>query len=368
MHRLLYLLILTLLIAAPLLVRAQVFPGDADNNGRVEHYDLLPIGYAFGAVGPARLDAEIEFEEQNVALAWSQNFPGGLNYAYADANGNGLVEIGDFLAVHLNYDNAQAVVDEVTAPGGSPGFDPGFQFDVTSLPAGISQGQLLEIPIRLGSTLQPVSLCGFTFDLEYDNEYVRSLQLSFTGSWLGGSNNALFFFQRTKHDFATSTVSAAQTRFGPNPVTGFGEVGRLSIVIEDDLIGLLPADMDSTTVKLRLRAGPAVDGDFHLVPLVSDSIELTIYHPDYLLSAVDQEITDRSLRLFPNPAADHVWLQLNRSWQSVALFDPLGRCRYRRDYDGRQQLRLELRELPPGLYLIRLRGPDYLVTRTLIVE
>jgi len=84
-------------------MQGQVFPGDADRNGQVNHEDILYIGYAYGTVGPARVEPGIETMEAPLALQWAEAFPNGENFAFADANGDGTVGINDMLAVFTNY-------------------------------------------------------------------------------------------------------------------------------------------------------------------------------------------------------------------------------------------------------------------------
>ncbi|MFM9949281.1 MAG: hypothetical protein ACKV1O_15180, partial [Saprospiraceae bacterium] len=93
MNKLNIILITLALLACAQLAGAQTLhPGDADDNGEVNQYDLLYIGYAYGTVGPMRLEDDTEFSPQAIPLLWTQTFPNGLNYAYADANGNGVVD------------------------------------------------------------------------------------------------------------------------------------------------------------------------------------------------------------------------------------------------------------------------------------
>ena len=66
-----------------------VWPGDTDNNGLVNNLDFLQIGLAYNYLGTVRDTATVQWSGQT-ASPWTTN-PAGINSAYADANGDGLV-------------------------------------------------------------------------------------------------------------------------------------------------------------------------------------------------------------------------------------------------------------------------------------
>lgn len=356
MYRLVFSIILLCCFSAWTSLSAQVFPGDADHNGRVDHLDILPIGFAYGTVGPARVEKGTAFQESAIPLAWEETFPGGLNFAHADANGNGLVEMGDLLAVFLNYGEEQPNGTPLDPLLPTPGLDPAFELSEAQLPAVIGQGALLEIPVNLGTPDLPVTLNGLAFTVESSAGYVQDVQIDFSTSWLAAGGDAFYFQELAPGD--PSRLQTAQTRFGPDPVTGFGEVARLTIIIEDDLIGLLPADVDSADITIRIHSERAVDGDYAGVPIFSDSLQLTLYHPDFLLSQADPP-TRTSVRVFPNPTRGAFFVETRGQWHALTVFDPLGReIRSVRVDRGGGAIQVNLAGLPSGLYHFQLYGPD----------
>jgi len=74
-----------------------VWPGDTDDNGIVNQADLLPIGTYFNFAGPKRRNASIQWIGQ-YATRWQPK-----EATYADANGNGKVEVGDMDVVTINW-------------------------------------------------------------------------------------------------------------------------------------------------------------------------------------------------------------------------------------------------------------------------
>jgi hypothetical protein len=74
-----------------------VWPGDTDNNGHVEKWDIFPIAMYWKTKGEPRVNASRRWVAQS-AIPWK------LRYAtYADANGDGIVNAEDVLVVGLNW-------------------------------------------------------------------------------------------------------------------------------------------------------------------------------------------------------------------------------------------------------------------------
>lgn len=76
-----------------------VFPGDCDNNGVVDAFDILPIGVYFHSEGLMR---------ENTSNVWGPKltktwFTGAATYA--DANGDGVVDEKDVIGIGVNWGN-----------------------------------------------------------------------------------------------------------------------------------------------------------------------------------------------------------------------------------------------------------------------
>ncbi len=76
-----------------------VYPGDTDNNGTVDVLDILPIGVYFKNSGPQRADETVHWEALQ-AQEWSNPAA-----AYADVNGDGIIDEGDVIGIGVNWGN-----------------------------------------------------------------------------------------------------------------------------------------------------------------------------------------------------------------------------------------------------------------------
>jgi len=76
---------------------AYVYPGDGDNNGKVDQFDILPIGYYWNVQGSIRDSASTDWIIQKVQW-WSDS-----NAVYADGNGDGVVDANDIIVIADNW-------------------------------------------------------------------------------------------------------------------------------------------------------------------------------------------------------------------------------------------------------------------------
>ena len=79
-----------------------VWPGDVNQDGIANHFDILGLGMAFGQTGPTRTDASSLWMPQH-ADDWANYILDGTNSKHADCDGNGLVDNEDVAVISQNY-------------------------------------------------------------------------------------------------------------------------------------------------------------------------------------------------------------------------------------------------------------------------
>lgn len=85
-----------------------VFPGDCNNDGKVNEMDILPLGIFFAVEGPRRdLFGEGNSFAAKQAIEWTDK-----RATYADANGDGVIDVTDLLVISTNW--------ELTHPSAAP--------------------------------------------------------------------------------------------------------------------------------------------------------------------------------------------------------------------------------------------------------
>lgn len=344
-----------------------VFPGDANNNGIVDNIDLLYVGHAFDAVGPARQTTGSDFEGQTIDQLWSESFPDGTNFAYADADGDGAIFWPDLFAVFLNYGMTHGNVEPVEFLEGNIDEDPQLQLLDESLPEQITENTEIQIPIVIGNEDFPVeSLNGLAFTISYDETLIQSVQIDFSEGW-ANTNNDLFLFQNFASS-ATNELDVGLTRYGQNPISGHGPIGTVSIIIEDNLVDLLPED--STTILLQIRDIYAVDEDLNNISVASDSLVFWIYHPDALTSTDDPiiDINDLNLSYFPNPANNTVTIKTPVEIDQFQLLNNQGMVLKQQYYWKPGLHEMDLGDVPNGIYFIHFQWYGRSMSQKLIVQ
>lgn len=326
-----------------------VMPGDANRNGRVDHYDVLHVGYAYGSVGPSRLSPNGSPTSQAIPQLWPLSFPDGINYAYADCNGNGVIDWQDFLNIYQNYHFEQDSVVELSFPQPIPGLDPQLSFTqntITTFP-----GDVLEIPIHLAYPPgQETDFQGIAFTMEYQTDHINGIFTNFQSSYPADDEQA-FYFQNISIS-SLGVLETALTRFGQNPIGGEGEIATAVIIIEDDLIGLLLTPQDSIETTIRIKDVLFKDGDFFSVPVFTDSIRVVIRHPD-AVSSHEIRLPEKDMQVFPNPSSGALWVNTPFPVSTLSVWDVAGRCVHQETVAPGTRHLLELGHLPAGVFTLK---------------
>ncbi len=87
-----------------------IWPGDANNDGIVGVPDVLPIGLFYGYTGPARNNGGCTWGARTVAEGWIPE-----EAAYADCNGDGIVDVADVLCIGINYGKTHGIMQKQIA-------------------------------------------------------------------------------------------------------------------------------------------------------------------------------------------------------------------------------------------------------------
>ncbi len=326
-----------------------VWPGDTDNNGHVNHFDLLPLGIGFGATGPQRPDASIDWIGQ-AAEDWTQYTPTSVvNYKHIDTNGDGIIGDIDTQAIVQNWGlsvNPFAPETPIFEPRelGIPLF---VQADT------LAPSEVAALDIILGTTDLPAEdVYGIAFSITYNPELIvpGSVSASFLDSWMGEENNNLISIFRVAP--SQDRIDIALSRTDGSNISGLGSIGKLHITIEDVIFRnsvFRRAEFDIQNVRLINRD----EVDIPVAPEMSTS------WVSVSTGTNNPELANQIL-LYPTPASDLVLLstkglQVNR----VQLLDPFGRTAA--DFVAPNN-GLDVSQLAAGIYLARIttdRGVAY---------
>lgn len=332
----------------------EVWPGDTNNDNIANHLDLLNIGLAFGANGPQRSSDNIGWEAQQVDN-WNGFFTDQqLNYKYADANGDGEINRVDREPILENYGLTHGPAPVFTSVPATEN-DPPLFTDFDALTDPIPVGGTFQVPIVFGTQNQPVTdIYGLAFTIEFDPAVIdpASVEVIYPESWLGDTQEDLITLDRT--EAATGRIEVAISRINQINVSGFGKVAALIGAI-DDIAG--KETVVSITEVMAITAGE----DRIPVNGKASKVEFT----EQLREDIGYIDLNASLNIFPNPTSSEVLVTTRFNF-------PIRRMRILDGYGNPTGIavegknRIDMSELPAGVYMLRIQLEEYTISRKII--
>jgi hypothetical protein len=330
-------------------VATTVWPGDTNDDGQVNHKDLLNIGLIHGTNGPARPVPGVAFEEK-VAATWPNDLNSGLNHANVDCDGNGLVESQDLTLVETYYSRT---TDGLWEPGTGTATGRELGPTLTLVGGPINAGEPSTLSVVLGEGNDPQAVgYGMAFILNFDPNQIdpNTLSVDFGDSFLGED---------------LLTIDRLSTN----------EIGRLEIALsrKDQVNTTIPGgEVCKINFTARDNAGGTnYDLSFNIVPdvfLLADQTSVAIEGSSATVTvmgtvAVREPAWGRDLKISPNPYTAgplNIWGNFPALDQLV-VFDINGRLVRRLAGSTRT---LDLSDLAAGTYLLQLdRGGEKVVRK-----
>ncbi|MEZ4898199.1 MAG: T9SS type A sorting domain-containing protein [Saprospiraceae bacterium] len=333
----------------------QVWPGDADGNGRVDMGDVLQLGWTLGETGPAREHQGSQWINA-VAPDWESSF-NGVNLKHADTDGDGYITQADLDAVDVNYRQAHSFVPDVVFVSKEMTDIPVF---IEPEQSQLDSGDLAVINIRLGTEDYPaLDIHGFAFTLDYEGQLVdsNSVQVNLdTDSWLVRNAPHIELAKDPYH----GRIDAAISRANKEVISGHGLVSTVGFIIKEDIEGFksdeeIPLQLHMKNIRISDKNGATYS--------LPDAYQ-TIY-----VRLRNQETQSR-LVAFPNPTPDNLTVHVNggSSLKSLTVFGLTGqRLLNKQDISGRQA-QLDLSALPAGLYILQAQTNAGILTKKIQVQ
>jgi hypothetical protein len=326
--------------AASIEINAAIWPGDTDRNGMVNHFDLLPIGLAYGNRGAVRPNSSLEWQAQATHL-WGKNISG-FDLAFIDTDGTGRIESKDTSAILVNW---QRSYTKALIPTVSP------LLKASATPLNIRQDTLRglaaqTLSIDLGSTSAVASnVYGLAFSIGYNPAEVneQSLRFSSSSSWLGTLGDDLLTIQR--NDLSKHQLEVALVRTDQQNRNGFGQIGQLHLALDRNEIRPTLQGVNLSINNIRL-----IDRTGHTLAVLPSKTSLPIsrlVNTSSLSADLQQHI-----KLYPQPASQHLWVDLGGldllHWQLLTLNGQVVKTGLS------LHAPVELSHLPAGMYVLKM--------------
>ncbi len=338
-----------------------VWPGDANVDSICNVIDLLPIGVFFGNNGPERPDEDGTWES-SFCDEWAN--PGGYtispNPKFADCNGDGLIDASDTLIIVNNYGQAHGTYIPEEFIGGPDAALLHLAFFTDT----IESGSEVVIPIQLGSDATPAtSIYGLAFQLEYDKSLIvpGSIRVTFNSGWLGTPGTDLLSLN--SNDTTAGRLSVAVTRINQLAISGSGNIGEVSFVMEDNIAGKMLANF-STTMKFCIEQPLTINSSGDPIPVQVRCDSVIAYQ---ITNDVNNFIQENIL-IFPNPASDQFQIKLPVELTGECeLMNLYGQVIHTEKINS-SLLNIKTNHLPSGTYTVMIKSENSVFTQKIIVQ
>lgn len=335
-----------------------IWPGDADGNGVVDQFDLLPLGLAYGTSGTTRANAQITWERHNTQKWGTTLINTNIDLAFVDADGNGRIDAADTTALARNWQRQHGdglpklYQPEIRGSGAS------LFIDADTILSGSGQW----FPLELGTADKVAeNVYGLAFSVSYDPAQVQEAELSFSAesSWLGTLGQNLIAFQRNNP--VAGRIDIALTRTDGRNVSGYGRIGKVKITIEDVILNL--RDEKNPKIQLGIENVRLINNADQIIP-VTPLPSTPTAKKGTTTSAYDPYL-DARIRIYPQPARDQLYLDYgDLPLRSVQLLQIDGKA-----LSGLMtpQRSLSLAGIPNGVYLLKVVAESGVVMKKVLV-
>ena len=340
-----------------------IWPGDADDNNAANHYDLLYLGFGHGATDLPRKEKGIAWQGSLEPFGWSKKTPlRKVNFNNMDCDGNGSVTQADIQAILLNWGQViRPGVDDPFAAPPVPADVNSTEFQVFIQPDTVSTDSIALL-LQVGTAGAPAGdINGLAFSIFYDTAVVQANTLEFAPqpSWFGDPDTELFWIQKNFPD--EGRLDIAITRKGISPKSGFGPVGVLKGLLQDDMFRQVLDDTESssfsdTLITTHFKIDRLVAMSSAERALASAGMETPLVIVQEILSNTDQsDGLKNRVRLFPNPANTAVVIDCpGAEIERIIVLNSAGLAVGNQDFSKQFTVRLNTAQLPAGLYWVNV--------------
>jgi hypothetical protein len=336
-------------------VATTMWPGDTNDDGQIDHKDLLNIGLIHGTSGPARPVPGVAFEEK-VAPVWPNNLNSGLNQAKVDCDGNGLIESQDLTLVETYYGRTTTGLWE---PGNGTATGRELAPALTLVGGPINAGELSTLSVMLGENNDPEAVgYGMAFVLNFNPDQIdlNTISVDFGDSFLGED---LLTIARLSPNENGRLEIALSRKDQINTTNPGGEVCKISFTALDN------ADDSDYDLSFEIVPDAFLLADQSSADIEGSSATISVIGTGTV--AVQEPVWGRELKIFPNPyTAGPLNIRGNLpALDQLIIFDVNGQQMRRISGSIRE---LDLSGLASGTYLLQLEKGVEKVVRKIVKQ
>ncbi|MFK7798981.1 MAG: T9SS type A sorting domain-containing protein [Aureispira sp.] len=322
-----------------------VYPGDANNNGIANDFDILEMGLYYTQTAAPRALAGNRW--------YPYNPPTPINNAYVDADGFGQVDTFDLAANTQNWGLTHSLYTGASEGSNAVGGDLYLErkpvFPIVPLPDVLAGGQSFRLDVYLGDSANVLNMQGVTYRLRYDPDVLEYRNVFYTGGvgrggWLSDDGATIYYREIQERGL----IHFVTTRLDNGNYSGQGLMDMLDFrVLPDASVGT-----DTFYTQICFEEYKAVQATGRVLPLTSSCI--TIAYADEFLSIPAIPAPAPTVYLYPNPAREQIQIDLGTARaEQIEVLDILGQpVKVYQDIQGVHTI--SRGHLPKGMYLVRV--------------
>lgn len=346
-----------------------VLPGDANGDGKANTNDLLNIGLGYGAVGPARPMATLDWEPQ-AAPDWPQETGQGINYKHLDCNGDGIINEMDIIPLHNHDIYAPQIVEQTVEESDSPMLSLNFELDTIVIDE-FTDYIHLRADVKLGSPTFMVSdIHGISFLLKYKSEFLDNsplIELDFENNCFLGSGQEVMTMSMDNRNDDKGQVDIAISRNDGLGMSGSGIIGSVDFIIIDDIIdGIRETNGDQFPVEILV--GEAIDDEGNKIQISTPDEDAKVVFVSADVVSTKTPSIDSDVKIYPQPVSDQLNVELNDLGEvRIGVFNVFGQ-RIQLHNTTSDLWNLDVSSFAKGVYLLNIESNKGSITKRILVE
>jgi hypothetical protein len=325
---------------------ADVWPGDANSDGRVDNVDILELGLHYTQTGPPRASTSNAWQSY-FANNWTGTISNGKNLNHSDCNGDGMINDNDTLAIYNNYGLTHAFKSAQTST-----VNP--QLSIVPDQTSVVKGTWGTASIYLGDAATNINnINGAAFTVDFDNTLIEanSIYIEYQNSFLDAGQNLLF----RKLDFANGKIFTATTHTINNNVSGNGLIAKLHYQIKSSLT-------TDEVLNIALSQANQSNASGIIAPLTTGAGTLMALGSSVGL----QELNRNIISISPNPTNGSLTINSKTDLQKIEVVSITGQLLLS-EVPTNSSHTLHLDNFANGIYFVNLYQNNRIVKREKVV-
>ncbi|MBC8047843.1 MAG: T9SS type A sorting domain-containing protein, partial [Fimbriimonadaceae bacterium] len=324
-----------------------VWPGDANDDNIANNIDILNIGLYYGNEGPERFETDPEWDG-DYSDDWNDEITLELlsSPKHADCNGDGFVNANDTLPILLNYGEAHLKGTDISGGADDPPLFIDFFTDT------IYAGSSVVLPLILGTIDIPATnVYGLAFTISGGDGIIvpGSLRVTFNSGWMGEYGAELISLNY--YDSTSADYDVGVSRINHISSTGYGAIGAVEFVMEDDLAG--KSNDLSVQLDLCINTVTSVNdfGQILNVQALCDSVIV------YQTSTAITPSENNFCKIYPNPATEYCTIYIPQNITgNISVKNLAGLEIHAFEIHNKNLININTNNYPSGTYILEIQN------------